>query len=336
MNIKLENITKSFGNNKILDNISFEVTEGKLFSILGSSGAGKSSILKIIAGLIQPDSGRIIINDVDVTHMSTEDRGIPYVFQTPLLFPHMSVEENIAFALEVKKWDRKKIKERVTRLMELLKISELGKRLPSEISGGQQQRVSIARALAASPPLILMDEPFSSLDPELRQDMGTLIKELQETLNLTIIFVTHDRNEGLVLSHEIALLLNGKLQQIGTPKEIYYKPSNIDVGNFMGESNLIQGEIKGGIFFSFLGEFATRHENDGSVALFLRPHQIKVNENSKEFVILELKNLGKEKSIRVSNGRNELLLEVFSDEEYNIGDTVGLTFDSTYLHYLRT
>ncbi len=335
MGIILNNIWKSYGNTKILDNISFKVEEGELLSILGESGAGKTTILRIIAGLLTPDLGSVIIDDTDITKLIPEKRDIGYVFQSPLLFPHMTIEENICFGLEVKKWDGKRMKERTQKLLKLLQIEGLEKRMPSEISGGQQQRVAIARALAPQPKILLMDEPFSSLDPGLRSEMGKLIKKIQATEGATIIFVTHDRNESLALSNSIAFIVNGRIVQLDTPQNIYYKPINKITALFMGECNFITGKINGNIFNSNIGSFNLDTNTSENVELLLRPHQIEFDFSGSDYTVVECSVTGKQAIYRVSDGKTSLLVEDFSNQVLKLGQRVGLIFPTNNLHFVQ-
>lgn len=335
MKIILNNISKTYGKQKILDNISFKVEEGALLSILGESGAGKTTILRIIAGLLTPDTGNVIIDDTDITKLIPEKRDIGYVFQSPLLFPHMTVEENICFGLEVKKWDKKRMMERTQQLLKLLQIEELEKRMPSEISGGQQQRVAIARALAPQPKILLMDEPFSSLDPGLRSEMGELIKKIQATEGATIIFVTHDRNESLALSNSIAFIVEGHIAQIDTPQNIYYKPINKSTALYMGECNFIPGKMEGNIFNSIIGNFTAQTYTSENVELLLRPHQIKFDFSLNDYTVENCSVTGKQATYRVSDGNVTLLVEDFSNEVLKLGQRVGIIFPTNNLHFVK-
>jgi ABC-type Fe3+/spermidine/putrescine transport system ATPase subunit len=335
MKIILNNISKTYGKQKILDNISFKVEEGALLSILGESGAGKTTILRIIAGLLAPDAGSVIIDDTEVTKHLSEKRGIGYVFQSPLLFPHMTIEKNICFGLEVKKWDKKRMMERIHQLLVLLQIEGLEKRMPSEISGGQQQRVAIARALAPQPQILLMDEPFSSLDPGLRSEMGELIKKIQATEGSTIIFVTHDRNESLALSNSIAFILDGRIAQLDTPQNIYYKPINKTTAMYMGECNFIPGKIAGNIFNTIIGNFRVQTDTGDNVELLLRPHQIKFDFNGNDYTVENFSITGKIATYRVTDGNIDLLVEDFSNEVLKLGQRVGLIFPTSNLHFVQ-
>lgn len=335
MKLKLEKISKSYGSEKNIDQISFTVAQGELFSILGASGSGKTTILKIIAGLVAPDEGRVLVDGRDITALPTEERGIPYVFQAPLLFPHMTVEENIAFGLHVKRWPSPKVKEKVQDLLHFLKIGDLRKRLPSQLSGGQQQRVAIGRALAPEAHLLLMDEPFSSLDSDLRLEMGNLLKEIQKEWKQTIVFVTHDRQEGMALSDQMALLINGKIEQIGKPSQIYYEPLTRELALFMGQGNFIPGIIKGEVFQSPLGEMVATGEADGNAQLFFRPHQARIDSLGKGFTVVERKDFTREKRMTLKNENLEILVETFSDAWIPIGTEVGLELPQGKGHFIR-
>jgi ABC-type Fe3+/spermidine/putrescine transport system ATPase subunit len=335
MKIVLNNISKTYGNLKILDNVSFKVEAGELLSILGESGAGKTTILRIIAGLLASDSGSIFVDDTDITKLISEKRDIGYVFQSPLLFPHMTVEENICFGLEVKKWDKRRVMERTRQLLVLLQIEGLEKRMPSEISGGQQQRVAIARALAPEPRILLMDEPFSSLDPTLRSEMGELIKKIQATEGATIIFVTHDRNESFSLSNSIAFIVEGHIVQLDTPQNIYYKPINKTTALYMGECNFIPGKMDENVFKSIIGNFTADTYISENAELLLRPHQIMFDFNGNDYIVDKCSVIGKEATYSVTKGNITLLVEDFSNEILEIGQRVGLIFPTNNLHFVQ-
>lgn len=334
MKLRLKNISKRYEDEVILDDVTFDVAEGELFSIIGVSGAGKTTLMKIVSGLVEPDVGRVIIDDEDCTGRSAEERSIPYVFQAPLLFPHMTVFENIAFGLSIRKFERKEIEEKVNRLLHLLKIEALANRMPSEISGGQQQRVAIARALATEPPLILMDEPFSSLDPELRLQMGALLRMIKEELKVTIVFVTHDRNESLALSDRIALLEDGRIIQIDTPEAIYFKPVNRRAARFMGTGNFIGGTVKKGVFYSDVCEINAKGEPDGETQLFLRPHQIKISKEREDYLVIGKEKLGKEQMLTLTRDKVEIVVETFSDLLIQEGDRIGIEIATDDCHFI--
>ena len=248
--ITLKNIEKSFNKIKVLNNINFEAPEGNVVSLLGPSGCGKTTTLKIIAGLIKADNGEIFLGDKDIANVSVEKRGTVIVFQDYLLFPHLNIEENIGFGLKMARIPKKEISLRVERMLELVQLKGYNKKYPNKLSGGQQQRVALARALAIEPKVLLLDEPFSNLDTKLRKDMREFTLEIQRKLNITTILVTHDKEEALMSSDKIAIMLNGEIKQFGTPEELYERPISIEVADFFGEKNYIDGLVENNMFIS--------------------------------------------------------------------------------------
>lgn len=235
MNIMVKNLCVNYYKNQVIKDVSFKVNSGEFLTILGKSGSGKSTLLKTIAGLIIPSSGTIAMGEKDITLVKADQREIGFVFQKALLFPHLTVAENIAFGPKVHRWSKEKTTDRINELLHLLQIDELGDRMPSQISGGQQQRVSIARSLALNHKVLFMDEPFSSLDPYLKEDMYQLLKDIKVKLDLTIVFVTHDVKEALSLSDRIAFLEEGRFVQIDTPDKLYKEPATSEVSKFFGQ-----------------------------------------------------------------------------------------------------
>ncbi len=323
MKLELIDISFRYEENEILKNINLEASEGKLVSILGPSGAGKTTLLKIIAGLLQPTSGDILMDGRSILNKRAGDRNMAYIFQAPTLFPHLTVRENISFGPRIKKWDGKAIDKKTNFLAERFRIENLMERLPRELSGGQQQRAAIARGLAIEPALLLMDEPFSNLDPNLRADMGMLIAEIQKDLNQTILFVTHDRDESLSLSDDLVILLEGEVKQSDSPDTIYYKPANEVVAGFLGEYNIIEGRAKENVFYSFLGNYPSSGIREGRAELFLRPHEISILESGNDYCITEIKKAGRTNHYKLSDGEHEVLAEAFAQFEYRIGQRVG-------------
>jgi iron(III) transport system ATP-binding protein len=250
--IHVEHLVKEFGDQRALDDVSFEVKEGELFTLLGPSGCGKSTTLMSIAGFQHPEAGRIAVGDdtfVDAVRkiaVPAEQRNLGIVFQSYAVWPHMTVFENLAFPLKVRKLKREAIRTRVREVLELVEMLPYEQRYPHQLSGGQQQRVALARALVYSPSVLLLDEPFSNLDAKLRERARAWVKELQGTLGLTTIFVTHDQDEALSMSDRVAVMSAGEVQQIGTPEEIYRHPANRFVAEFVGRVNLIEGLVSGG------------------------------------------------------------------------------------------
>lgn len=253
MQIEFHQLSKLYKDCSAIEDVSFVINQGELLALLGPSGSGKTTLLKIIAGLEVPSQGQILINQKNVTKLSPKDRDVGFVFQHYALFKHMTVFENIAFGLRVKpKSDRlpnKEIENRVNELLKLVKIDNLGLRYPNELSGGQRQRVALARALAVEPKILLLDEPFSALDAKLKLELRRWLRELQKQTKITIILVTHDQEEALDIADRVVILNKGKIEQIGTPKEIYHTPDNEFVYNFLGHYNVfkatkdIQGKI---------------------------------------------------------------------------------------------
>jgi iron(III) transport system ATP-binding protein len=247
--IHVESLVKRFGEQRALDDVSFEVADGELFTLLGPSGCGKSTTLMSIAGFQNPEEGRIAVGG-DVffdagrrVSVPAERRNLGIVFQSYAVWPHMTVFSNLAFPLRVRKTKRSAIRHRVLEVLELVEMSPYADRYPHQLSGGQQQRVALARALVYSPTVLLLDEPFSNLDAKLRERARAWVKELQHRLGLTTVFVTHDQDEALSMSDRVAVMSAGEVQQIGTPEDVYRRPKNRFVAEFVGRVNLVSGEV---------------------------------------------------------------------------------------------
>jgi len=237
-------VSKSFGDATVLQNINFSVDEDEIVVLLGASGSGKTTILRIIAGLEMPDSGMVILHGKNVTSLPARMRGTGVIFQSYALFPKMTVEENIAYGLRIRRRKRKDIKEAVNGLIELVHLEEHRKKYPSKLSGGQQQRVAIARALAYEPEVLLFDEPFGALDAQIRTRLRREIRTLLKQIKVPSIFITHDQEEALELGDRIAVLNKGRLEQIGTPYEVYNQPMTEHVATFLGSANILEGTIR--------------------------------------------------------------------------------------------
>jgi ABC-type Fe3+/spermidine/putrescine transport system ATPase subunit len=253
--LKLESINKLYGDKQVLEDISFEINEGEFVSILGPSGCGKTTLLKIIAGLEEMSSGKIFFDDIDYSKVASNKRDAVIVFQDYGLFPHMTVEENIEFGLKVRGAGKEKRRAKTKEMLELIQLEGKEKSYPRELSGGQKQRVAIARALTVKPKVLLLDEPFSSLDANLKESMRDFVVKLQKKLGFTVILVTHDKEEAFMTSHRVAIILEGRLQDFAAPREIYVRPRTKAVSDFIGEANYIDGHIKNGVFYSALGTF---------------------------------------------------------------------------------
>ena len=241
--LDLRGIVRRFGDVVALAGLDLAVQPGELVTILGPSGSGKTTLLKIIAGFELPNEGIVCLKGNDITFATPAQRGIGMVFQNYALFPHLTVEQNVAFPLEMRSVPRLQIRERVAAVLHLVDLAKLGARLPRELSGGQQQRVALARSVVFDPALLLLDEPFGALDRKLREQMQLEVKRLQRRLGITALFVTHDQEEALVLSDRIAVMSQGRIEQLGTPEEIYAHPISWFVADFVGESNIFRGRL---------------------------------------------------------------------------------------------
>jgi len=285
MSVEVRNLTKKFGNFTALDRVSLRVESGELVALLGPSGSGKTTLLRIIAGLEFPDNedASVVYYGEDVTRVTASGRKAGFAFQHYALFRHMSVFENIAFGLRVRpKADRpseREIRERVEKLLKLIQLEPLAKRFPAQLSGGQRQRVALARALAVEPKVLLLDEPFGALDAKVRKELRRWLRQLHDEIHITTLFVTHDQEEALEVADRVAILRDGKIEQIGTPEEIYDRPASPFVYDFLGNVNLFSGRVKDGAVVIGETEFElpvkTGEVNADAVA-FVRPHDIRI------------------------------------------------------------
>ncbi|MGI6033009.1 MAG: ABC transporter ATP-binding protein [Coriobacteriales bacterium] len=269
MEIALDHISLAIKKTQILDDVSFEVHDGELVSLLGESGAGKSTIVKLIAGLEYPSEGRVLFDGEDVEPLPTHKRQTAIVFQDIRLFPNMNVRDNVAFPLKMKKVKKAQGRKRADELLELVQLEGFGDRQVSELSGGQQQRVALARALAAEPRALLLDEPFSGLDESLRDDMRTLVSSLHEKLQMTTLMVTHDAVEAVTMSDRVIYLSKGKVVQVATPDELCLHPANEEIARSFGASSVIEGIVKDGVFTSGKLVLPAKGTHDGP-AVYVR------------------------------------------------------------------
>jgi ABC-type Fe3+/spermidine/putrescine transport system ATPase subunit len=245
MNIRLQDMVKRFGTLEAVSHVSLDIRDGELFTLLGPSGCGKTTILRLIGGFHKPDGGQIYFGDREVSAIPPYERNIGMVFQNYALWPHMTIFDNVAYGLKLKKTPPAQMGEKVDRALSLVNLTGLEKRYPGQLSGGQQQRVALARALVLNPDVLLLDEPLSNLDAKIRQQVRAEIRKLQKELAITAIYVTHDQEEALTLSDRIAVLDHGKVQQLGSPRDLYQRPENPFVADFIGINNLLAGEVKG-------------------------------------------------------------------------------------------
>ena len=272
-------LSKSFKKTRVLEDVSFDVGEGEALVLLGASGSGKTTILRIIAGLEHPDSGRVILHGKDVTDLPARERGVGVIFQSYALFPRMTVEKNIGYGLRIRGARRREVKEKVARLLELVHLEEHRKKYPSQLSGGQQQRVAIARTLAYEPQVLLFDEPFGALDAQTRVRLRREIRTLLREVHVPAVFITHDQEEALELGDRIAVLHSGHLEQVGTPEDVYNRPETEYVATFLGAANLLVGVAEGGrvglgTASVEAAEESARFQDGQAVKLVFRPEDV--------------------------------------------------------------
>lgn len=337
--VKIVNLTKRFNNIDVLKNINLEINQGELITLLGKSGCGKSTTLKLIAGLINPDSGDILFDGKSILNLKTQDRNAVIVFQDYSLFPHMNVFENIEFGLKVNKIDKNLRKNRVLELINLVKLSGFEKKYPSELSGGQKQRVAIARSLAVNPKILLLDEPFSSLDINLRSEMREFILKIQKDLGVTTVLVTHDKEEALMMSDKIAVMIDGYIAQFDTPKNLYENPHSKEVANSFGERNYIIGNIDNGIFKSdILNIDLNNKESIDNVELMISKEDIRIlNIDNSNGIIGEI-----EKKVYAGdithynvNIKGVLLKLSTNDSFYEVGQRVKIEVNLKNIVYFK-
>ncbi len=277
MSILIKNVCKSFGNFKALDNVSLEVPDGTLLALLGPSGSGKTTLLRIIAGLEVADSGTVLREEEDITQQSARDRKVGFVFQHYALFRHMTVAENIGYGLRVRKRPKDKIRERVTELLKLIRLDGLEKRYPGQLSGGQRQRVALARALASEPKVLLLDEPFGALDAKVRQELRVWLRKLHDEIHVTSVFVTHDQEEAFEVADHVVVMNQGKIEQAGTPAQVFEHPANAFVMDFLGNVNVFRGRVERGkaVVSGLEVPYPDHPHTEGQdAALYVRPHEL--------------------------------------------------------------
>ena len=338
--IELKNISKNFEDQQVLKGIDLNIYENEFLTLLGPSGCGKTTLLRIIGGFEEPSNGQLIFDGKDISKVPPYKREVNTVFQKYALFPFLNVADNIAFGLNLKKMDKDVIEKKVSRMLELVGLKGFEKRDVTLLSGGQQQRVAIARALVNEPKVLLLDEPLGALDAKLRKDMQTELKKIQKEVGITFIFVTHDQEEALSMSDTIVVLNDGVIQQIGTPMDIYNEPQNRFVAEFIGESNIIEGNMIKDCLVNFDGidwECVDKGFKDNEdIEVVLRPEDMDVVEPeagkvsgtiiSKVFMGVHYEYLVETKN------RN---YKVHTTENYEIGKKVGLTIDPFDIHVMH-
>ncbi len=338
--VELKNISVAFDGEQILDDLSLTIKDKEFITFLGPSGCGKTTTLRLIAGFLEPDSGDILFENKKINGVPAYKRQVNTIFQRYALFPHLNVYENIAFGLRIKKKSEKEIKEKVAEMLKLVNLTGLEKRSIDTLSGGQQQRVAIARAIANHPKVLLLDEPLAALDLKLRKDMQKELKKIQEQLGITFIFVTHDQEEALTMSDRVVVMDGGKIQQVGTPKDIYNEPENAFVADFIGESNIVDGKMIRDLYVEFSGQkfdcldkgFA---ENE-AVDVVVRPEDVDIvsPENGMlKGVVTSVSFLGVHYEIIVDIGGFKWMIQ--TTDEHFIGDNVGLYIEPDAIHIMK-
>lgn len=284
MSIELRNVSKNFGDVTAVGNVSFRVEDGELVALLGPSGGGKTTVLRMIAGLEQPTSGDILIRGQRVNDVPVQQRNIGFVFQGYALFKTMSVADNIEFGLRIKKWPAAERSARVEELLRLLGLEGLGRRFPHQLSGGQRQRVAIARALAPKPSVLLLDEPFGAVDAKIRQELRDWLVRLHDELSVTTVFVTHDQEEAMEVSNRIVIFSRGRLEQIGAPRTVYEQPTNEFVARFIGVLNVLELRVEGGVARIHELSFPSHGVPDGgTLRIGFRPYAVQISRNLNEY-----------------------------------------------------
>ena len=343
--LTLSSVAKSYGDTLVLEDLSLELEAGKLLTLLGPSGCGKTTTLNIIAGLLEPDSGRVLFGERDVTRLVPEKRKLGMVFQRYALFPHMSVFNNVAFGLKVRGFDAAETRRRVGESLALVQLTGFENRYPKQLSGGQQQRVAIARTLVTEPDVLLLDEPLSNLDASLREELRGFIRTLQQQLNLTTVFVTHDQQEALEVADLIGVMFAGRLEQLGTPEAIFESPATLQVAQFMGARNFIpilEFGNAGRCAKTSLGEFSlgSPQNVEGDSLLMIRPERLELSHSAQQ---RENTFAAKLRSRRYMGAalRYEVQLKdtVFSvetqDATFSVGEDVSLYFPAQHLRVVK-
>lgn len=344
--LNLQNINKSFGETKAVNDVSVQIEKGELVSFIGPSGCGKTTLLRVIGGFHQEDSGVVMIDSEEINHLAPERRPTGMVFQNYALFPHMSIYQNVEYGLKIQKVNKAERDERIKRALSQVQLESYLDRKPSELSGGQQQRVAIARCLVLQPKVLLLDEPLSNLDAKLRIIMREEIRRLKEELDLTIIFVTHDQAEALSISDRVVVLNKGTVQQVDKPNIIYNQPNNEFVADFVGSTNVLQGNIvKKGTEYYFVNqqlefpvEVPAREIESEKCKIVIRPERIKIDEESivKGTVDRVIYN-GNFTSYFIKVQGFTVKVDEFNIEDsirYKKGDVVGISFPTTP-HYIK-
>ncbi|MBE6733158.1 MAG: ABC transporter ATP-binding protein [Ruminococcaceae bacterium] len=338
--VELENISVSFDGEKILDALNLEIKDKEFITLLGPSGCGKTTTLRIIAGFLEQDEGDILFEGEKINGVPAYKRQVNTIFQRYALFPHLNVYENVAFGLRVKKLPEKEVRAKVEEMLALVNLTGFEKRKIDTLSGGQQQRVAIARAIANHPKVLLLDEPLAALDLKLRKDMQKELKRIQTQLGITFIFVTHDQEEALTMSDRVVVMDSGKIQQIGTPQDIYNEPKNAFVADFIGESNIVDGIMKKDFLVEFSGQsfqcLDKGFNQNEAVDVVVRPEDVDIVPFDKGMltgVVTSVSFLGVHYEIIVDIGGFKWMIQT-TDENF-VGDKVGLYIEPDAIHIMK-
>jgi sulfate transport system ATP-binding protein len=323
MGIEVQNIHKRFGKFSALGGINLHVATGELVALLGPSGSGKTTLLRIIAGLEQPDSGNVAFHGEDATNLHARERKVGFVFQHYALFRHMTVFDNISFGLRVRprsiRPSRSEIADRVAKLMNLIQLETFAERFPSQLSGGQRQRVALARALAVEPKVLLLDEPFGALDAQVRKDLRAWLRRLHDEMSITSVFVTHDQEEALEVADRVVVMNEGKIEQVGTPEEVYAHPATPFVFKFLGNVNLFHGRVSGGKLV--LADGSESADGQKNSAIYIRPHLLELTRHASNGVsfkgrVAHINAAGPLVRVELANETHDSILVELTQERY--------------------
>ncbi len=349
--IRLENVTKVFGSTVAVNKVNLKIESGEFFTIIGPSGCGKSTTLRIIAGFEIPEEGKVYFDDRDVTFLRPYNRNTAMVFQNYALWPHMTVYENVAYGLRLRKLPEAEIRRRVRKVLEMVDLLGLENRYPLQLSGGQQQRVALARALVVEPEVLLLDEPLSNLDAKLRLEMREELKNLQRRLGITTVYVTHDQIEALSMSDRIAVMNKGRILQVGRPDELYFRPRELFVADFLGRSNILEGEVveeisPGKLLVNIPSMqsqlvIAAYESLTGKVKVIIRPESIRLarpedTENILDATVENAMFLGDKLEVRLRIGSTSLVAYFPNKTSIWVGERIRVTIPSDYVISIKT
>ncbi len=338
--VELKDVFVSFDGERVLDGLNLKIEDKEFITLLGPSGCGKTTTLRLIAGFLDPDSGEIRFEGKDLNGVPAYKRQVNTIFQRYALFPHLNVFENVAFGLRVKKVPEKEITKQVTELLKLVNLEGFENRKISTLSGGQQQRIAIARAIANRPKVLLLDEPLAALDLKLRKDMQKELRRMQKQLGITFVFVTHDQEEALTMSDRVVVMDKGKIQQVGTPQDIYNEPKNAFVADFIGESNILDGIMKDDYLVDFSGNtfkcLDKGFDENENVDVVVRPEDVDIVDPEKGMlkgVVTLVDFLGVHYEIIVDIGGFKWMIQ--TTDEHKVGDNVGLFIEPDAIHIMK-